>query len=174
MLVSRRALLTVIGGLTVGYGASSAVGAFDQIELDRDVSFNVDTDDAGLLTLHPHPLYEGSLEVTTTEAGLLTVSLDDEEEGVINYGGTTDFHDVFLIDNETNDDIEVEVDFIEADGSTSDAIVSYIYEDPTNTHPFSLKPTGLLDVGIRFIVDDDAAAASVESVDTMRITAEPA
>ena len=167
MMSSRRTALTVLGGIVLGLGTTSATGAFDRIELERDVEISVDGDEQAYLRLTVH---ESRTESTTGPIvthidGKLTLDFTPSE---INPGGITEFDDLFVVHNLGSSDIELDIEFFTGDGTKSIGMTAYDSDDPAGQIG-TLPSTQHLVVGVRVDASDPA---DIDAVDTMLIEAE--
>lgn len=168
MPVSRRTALTIIGGIAIGYTTASAAGAFDRVELERDITIEVGGDAESLLAVEPHHYREvltDGPDVGTDEDGLVYVSITGD---TLNDEGTTDFYQLLLVSNNGSQDITLDIELLENGVSPSPYASAFPDYDPEASFG-SLAPDGSVDVGMRFEVED---ADAIESIDTIRITAE--
>ncbi len=168
MLVTRRTAITLIGGTIIGLGSAGATGAFDRVEVERDVTISVDSDDSAYLRLVPHPSRVGDEtgpDVGANEDGELYVDLSDSG---INRYSTTDFDDLFIMMNNGTKDVSVTIDFLKAGAVVPDAVSAYKNADPT-TEIGTIVPGDSVDVGMRIDTSDPTAA---DGIDTMQIVAE--
>lgn len=166
MPVSRRTAMTAIGGIVLGYGTASAVGAFDEIELERDLDVEVAPDAEGLLELEDNDKRDSVLVVDTDEDGQITIGL--EEEDALTDGTVTNFHEVLVVRN--NGETPINLDIVGVtDTGTSETVVGYTDDDPSD-RPIALDPGPVEFVGFQFDLEGEH---DLDAIDAVRFTATP-
>ncbi len=168
MPVTRRTALTILGGIAIGYGTVGASGAFDRIELHRDVDVSVGGDASGYLMLAPHPDREDSPyppEVDYDADGLLYLDFTDAD---INDEGQTTFSNLIRATNQGSNTISLEARGMnENDEPVEDVIIFGATDNPGILG--ELAPQEHVDIGMTFetLGNDD-----VDDLDYIRFTAE--
>ncbi len=171
MPFSRRTMMTVLGGIVLGYGTAASAGAFDRIQLEREVSFEVaDDDETSMLTLAENQTRDEDelLEVEVSEDGLISLVID--EPGLAREA-TTEFHDVLYVHNFHNYEVGIEVEFLLGDGSTTDLVVAFDGSNPSKTDFDPIPVGGYQSLGFLFETDDWDEVESVSSIqiEAMRV-----
>lgn len=167
MPVTRRTALTILGGIAIGYGTVGTTGAFDLVEVDRDLTVTVAEDAQAKLTIEPHPDRKDSTGdypdfVDVDDDGLVVLSFSD-----INKEGTTEYDDVIQLTNEGTQNVTISAEALDASGDPVPEVSAYPDDDPTAS--FGTLGVGhSVGLGIRIEAGDGSA---VESVATLRITA---
>lgn len=156
--------MTVLGGIVLGYGTASAVGAFDQIELERELDVEIADDANGLLVIEENPKHDRSIVADPGEDGRITIGLRDEEQ--LTGGSVMDFHYALRMVNNGLENLSVEIIGVTETG-TSESVIGYLDDDPNN-HPFEIGAGEMREVGLRFDLTDES---EFESVDTIRFSA---
>lgn len=125
MPVTRRTALTILGGIAIGYGTIGASGAFDRVELHRDVDVTVGGDMNGYLLLEPHPdrdFSSGYGPIVDYDDGLLYVDFTSAD---INDEGETIFEDMIRATNQGSQIVELTADPYSADGNLISSVELY-------------------------------------------------
>lgn len=168
MALPRRTLITIAGGTIIGFATAGATGAFDMVEVDRDVTVAVEGDANGALTLEPHPNRTDTEQPSIASLnadGLLTLDFT----GVpINDGGVTRYHDVIQATNNGASAVTLTVT-PSIDGGPSLANVT-VYEgtSPSATE-MNLAVGDTASIGIEFDTTDSSDATA--QLNTLTFTA---
>ena len=163
------AALGVIGGSTAFVTGS---GAFTSVEANRDVAVQV-ADDANAF-LRMAAAGEGNDGYITTDNGELGIDLTSDNEAVagegVNANATTVIADLFEIQNQGTQEIEVEatpLSFVDNDGS--DTLIVLVV-------PQTSFPSVTLGVGdtetYSLVVDTFPGGSNLEVDDTITVTGE--
>lgn len=169
MPVTRRTALTILGGIAIGYGAVGASGAFDRVELLREVSVDLGGDQAGYLVLAPHSARDFSdenygPEVDYDEQGLIYA---DFTNAAINEEGVTRFDDLIEATNQGSQTITLEATGVDKAGAPVDGVTVYANGDVTaTTQTLTSGSTG--GIGIEF---DTRGTHSVNDLSNLRFLA---
>lgn len=171
--MNRRQILASIGALGGGSAIVTGTGAFTSVEANRDLSVQVADDSSALLRMAAAG--EGNDEYITTNGGELGIDLTSDNptneggEGV-NADATTVIADLFEIQNQGTQEIDVEVtplSFIDADGS--DTLLVLVV-------PQTSFPSATLGVGdtetYSLVVDTFPGGSNLEVDDTITVTGE--
>jgi hypothetical protein len=104
--MQRRKYLAALGSLAAGGAAGIGTGAFTTVKADRGVTVDIVGDSQAYLALNP----TGDRASTTPEGELnLDFASSDEGSNGLNPNGATQFHDVFSIKNQGDNDVVVGV-----------------------------------------------------------------
>lgn len=166
MPIPRRSLMTILGGIILGYGTASAVGAFDEIELEREIDVDVATDADGLLSITENPKTDTSVVVDPGENGQVTIGLADGT--ALNPGATTNIHRAIQLYNHGTTNLVAELVGV-TDSGTSDTIVGYDAADPS-VQTLTIPSEGKREVGLQF---DLESHSNLDHIEAIRITAHP-
>jgi hypothetical protein len=171
--MNRRQVLAAMGALGGGGAVVTGTGAFTSVAADRDVSVRVADDASALLRLAAAG--EGNDGYVTTDGGELGIDLtsanatDAGGEGV-NANATTVIADLFEIQNQGTQEIEVEVtplSFVDTDAG--DTLIVLVV-------PSSGFPSVTLGVGdtetYSLLVDSFPGGEGLAVADTITVTGE--
>jgi hypothetical protein len=170
--MKRRQVIAAIGALSGGGAVVTGTGAFTSVEANRDVSVQVADDSSALLRMAAAG--EGNDGYITTGGGELGIDLTSDNDAVggegVNANATTVIADLFEIQNQGTQEIEVEVtplSFVDADGS--DTLLVLVV-------PQSSFPSVTLGVGetetYSLVVNTFPGGNSLEVDDTITVTGE--
>jgi hypothetical protein len=142
--MNRRQVLAAIGALGGGSAVVTGTGAFTSVEANRDLSVQVADDSSALLRMAAAG--EGNDEYITTNGGELGIDLTSDNptneggEGV-NADATTVIADLFEIQNQGTQEIDVEVTPLSfVDSSNTNSLIVLVV-------PQTSFPTVTLGVG---------------------------
>ncbi|MDB2283235.1 hypothetical protein PM030_15290 [Halorubrum ezzemoulense] len=171
--MNRRQVLATMGALGGGGAVVTGTGAFTSVEANRDVSVQVADDTDALLRMAAAG--EGNDEYVTTNGGELGINLtssnptDAGGQGV-NANATTVIADLFEIQNQGTQEIDVEVtplSFIDT-GSGNTLVVLVV--------PQTGFPSVTLGVGdtetYSLLVDSFSGGGNLQISDTITVTGE--
>jgi len=171
--MNRRQVLAAIGALGSGGAVVTGTGAFTSVEANRDVSVQVADDTNAFLRMAAAG--EGNEEYITTDGGELGINLTGDNptdaggQGV-NANATTVIADLFEIQNQGTQEIDVEVtplSFVDT-GSGNTLIVLVV--------PQTGFPSVTLGVGdtetYSLLVDSFSGGGSLQVSDTITVTGE--
>jgi hypothetical protein len=171
--MNRRQILASIGALGGGSAIVTGTGAFTSVEANRDVSVQVADDSSALLRMAAAG--EGNDEYVTTDGGQLGIDLTSDnptnEGGAgVNADATTVIADLFEIQNQGTQEIEVEVTPLSfVDNDSSDTLIVLVV-------PQTGFPSVTLGVGdtetYSLVVDAFPGGGSLEVDDTITVTGE--
>jgi hypothetical protein len=170
--MNRRQVLAAIGALGGGGAVVTGTGAFTSVEANRDVSVQVADDSSALLRMAAAG--EGNDGYITTDGGELGIDLTSDNDAVggegVNADATTVIADLFEIQNQGTQEIEVEVtplSFVDTDAG--DTLIVLVV-------PQTSFPTVTLGVGdtetYSLVVDTFPGGNSLEVDDTITVTGE--
>jgi len=170
--MKRRNILAALGAISAGGTIVTGTGAFTSVEADRDVSVQV-ADDANAF-LRMAAAGEGNDEYITTRGGELGINLTSSNDAVsgegVNMNATTVIADLFEIQNQGTQEIEVEVtplSFIDTDGSETLLVLVV---------PQTSFPRVTLGVGdtetYSLVVDTFSGGSNLQVSDTITVTGE--
>jgi hypothetical protein len=171
--MNRRRVLAAVASLGAGGAMISGTGAFTSVEANRDVSVQVADDASAFLRMAAAG--GGNDEYVTTDGGELGIDLTSKNETDaggqgVNANATTVIADLFEIQNQGTQEIEVEVtplSFVET-GSGDTLIVLVV--------PQTSFPSVTLGVGgtetYSLIVDSFPGGGNLQISDTITVTGE--
>jgi hypothetical protein len=166
-------MLAALGSVAVGGATAVSTGAFTSVEANRDVSVQVADDSSAFLRMAAAG--EGNDEYVTTDGGKLGINItSDNPTGAggqgVNANATTVIADLFEIQNQGTQEIDVEVtpfSFVDADGS--DTLLVLVV-------PQTDFPSVTLGVGdaetYSLVVDTFPGGNGLEVDDTITVTGE--
>jgi hypothetical protein len=171
--MNRRQVLAAMGALGGGGAVVTGTGAFTSVAANRDVSVQV-ADDASAL-LRVAAAGEGNDEYVTTDGGEFGIDLTGDNAtaaggGGVNANATTVIADLFEIQNQGTQEIEVEVtplSFVDTDAG--DTLIVLVV-------PQTSFPTVTLGVGgtetYSLVVDSFPGGEGLAVEDTITVTGE--
>jgi hypothetical protein len=171
--MNRRQVLATLAALTGGGAVVTGTGAFTSVEANRDVSVEVADDASAFLRMAAAG--EGNDEYVTTDGGELGIDItgsnptDAGGEGV-NANATTVIADLFEIQNQGTQEIEVKVTPLSfVDAGNGDTLIVLVV-------PQTSFPSVTLDVGdtetYSLLIDAFPGGTGLEVSDTITVTGE--
>jgi hypothetical protein len=165
--MNRRQVLAAIGALGGGSAVVTGTGAFTSVEANRDLSVQVADDSSALLRMAAAG--EGNDEYITTNGGELGIDLTSDnptnEGGAgVNADATTVIADLFEIQNQGTQEIDVEVTPLSfVDSSNTNSLIVLVVPQTSfpsvtlgvgDTETYSLV-VGTFPGGSNFEIDDN-------------------
>jgi len=172
--MNRRKVLAALGTISGGAAIASGTGAFTSVEADRDVAVQVANDSTAYLALNA---IGSNAPYTTTNNGQLGIDLTGSNttgaggKGV-NTDAVTVFEEMFEVQNQGTQDIEVEITpltFIDTD--SGDTLVVLIVPQ-TNFPTVTLSPGNTEKYSLAVDVYPGGTSPDIGIDDTMTVTGE--
>lgn len=151
MKMNRRNVLVGIGAIVAGGGAALGTGAFSQVQADRSVSVQLESDSQALVALATDSSY-----VTENANGAIEIDLSN-----VNVDATTTVDSAFTIEN--NHDEEITLD---GPWSVSQNNIDVTLTPDSNTLGTAAAPTS-----VELVVDTSGASSSDSLNETITIEA---
>jgi len=170
--MNRRTLLTTIGSISGG-AAVIGTGAFTSVTANRDVSVQVTGDASAFLRIDDAGNANSEyITETNGEFGIALTSDNDTEEGGegVNANSTTVIEDLFIIQNQGTQEVEVGVtplSFVDAEGS--DTLIALVV--PQSSFPTVTLTPGQMET-YSLVVDSFPGGTGLEISDTITINGE--
>jgi hypothetical protein len=171
--MKRRHVIAALGTLAGGSALVTGTGAFTSVEANRDVSVQVADDASAFLRMAAAG--EGNNEYITTNSGELGIDLTSNNPTTaggkgVNANATTVIADLFEIQNQGTQEIDVEVtplSFVET--SSGDTLIVLVV-------PQTAFPSVTLGVGdtetYSLVVDSFPGGGNLQISDTITVTGE--
>jgi hypothetical protein len=170
--MKRRQVIAAIGALSGGGAVVTGTGAFTSVEANRDLSVQVADDSNALLRMAAAG--EGNDEYITTDGGELGIDLTSNNDAVdgqgVNANATTVIADLFEIQNQGTQEIDVEVTPLSfVDTGSGDTLIVLVV-------PQTAFPSVTLGVGgtetYSLVVDSFPGGGNLQISDTITVTGE--
>ncbi|WP_200531275.1 DUF1102 domain-containing protein [Halorubrum sp. LN27] len=172
--MNRRKVLAALGAISGGAAIASGTGAFTSVEADRDVAVEVANDSTAYLSLNA---IGSNAPYTTTNNGQLGIDLTGSNTtgaggSGVNTDAVTVFQEMFEVQNQGTQDIEVEITpltFVDTDSGNT-LIVLIVPQ--TGFPSVTLSPGGAETYSLVVDVFPDGTSPDIEISDTMTVTGE--
>ena len=128
--MNRRQFVIGAGALTTGAAGAFGTGAFTSVEAQRRVTVDVADDAQALLRLDPDDTdYPNSAYATETD-GVVEIDITEDGSGFDGEGispfATTTIEEVFPIENQGTQEVQVSVESADLDGSDFEDEVDFL------------------------------------------------
>ena len=160
--MNRRTLLSGLVFTAASSTIAISTGAFNTVEADRTIAVDVADDAQALLRLDPNDAdYPNSAYATETD-GIVEIDITEDGSGFDGEGispfATTTIEEVFPIENQGTQEVQVSVESADLDGSDfEDQVDFFATPDPNDDDP-GFEQVSLLDDSIDIGVGEAVAA----------------
>ena len=160
--MKRRQIILGLGASATASGLAVGSGAFSSVEAERNIAVDIADDAQALLRLDPNDAdYPNSAYATETD-GIVEIDITEDGSGFDGEGispfATTTIEEVFPIENQGTQEVQVSVESADLDGSDfEDQVDFFATPDPNDDDP-GFEQVSLLDDSIDIGVGEAVAA----------------
>ncbi|MES3160230.1 MAG: DUF1102 domain-containing protein, partial [Halorubrum sp.] len=160
--MQRRKFILGLGAALASGSALIGSGAFTSVAAERDIAVNVADDAQALLRLDPDDTdYPNSAYATETD-GVVEIDITEDGSGFDGEGispfATTTIEEVFPIENQGTQEVQVSVESTDLDGSDFEDEVDFFATPDPNDDDQDFDQVSLLDDSINIGVGEAVAA----------------
>ena len=160
--MKRRKFIVGTGAAATGGSVLIGSGAFTSVQADRNVTVNVADDAQALLRLDPDDTdYPNSAYAVETD-GVVEIDITEDGSGFDGEGispfATTTIEEVFPIENQGTQEVQVSVESADLDGSDFEEEVDFFATPDPNDDDPDFEQVSLLDDSIEIGVGEAVAA----------------